>query len=147
MLLLTVMITMFGILHTIYKYIRHGPFMLYWVFYDIFLTIYVTLTYEHYIGIYLKIMTHSEQKWLFENNIIGGGYSLTFFKIFFNEKFFSVESCIYLINHEVLHQVLFEVEGSKAKHCLDHIHKQRSNGFTDDNIPIWTIDFVENSKD
>lgn len=109
-----------------YKYVRHGPFMAYWCFYDYLLTLWVWLKGLDSIGVYIKIMSPSEKALLFEEDDIGCGYAgFTLIKIEFDKSQATVDRVMNLLDHEILHQVLERRVSNKTSHKLDDVHKLR----------------------
>jgi len=126
----------------IWKFLRHGPFFLYWTIYDYALTIWTRLRKIDYIGVYVGVMSKSERKFFFEDEIVGGGYNgYTIIRLFFETKWHSTRAIEELIIHEVLHQVLYERISSKAYHMLDNVHKVRPFRDKDETIIVWSMDF------
>jgi len=102
---------------------RHGPFIIYWIFYDYLLTIWVQLKKIDYIGVYVKILSNSERKFWFDPEDVGRGYNaLTIIKIGLDTEWFSIDAVCGLISHEVLHQILWRRINPEAYKKLDNIH-------------------------
>lgn len=117
-------------------YLRHGPFMLYWCFYDYLLTLWVYLKGIDAVGVYVKIMSPSERALLFDEEDVGCGYTgFTLIKIGFKEQWMTAEAVENLLGHEVLHEVLYKRIERDTCHKLDAIHfPQFKNG-------CFSIDF------
>ena len=113
-----------GLQDKIWRRIRHYPFLLYWILYDYFLTFWVRLKKIDYIGVYVRIMSNSEREILFEKNSAGYGYNgYTIIKIGFETGRCTINAVADLINHETLHQILYNRINSDADKKLDNIHK------------------------
>lgn len=106
------------------KYLRHGPFVLYWIAYDYLLTAYVRLMRIDFIGKYIRVMSNSERKFFFKPEDTGHGYNAyTIIKIGFDGKHISMQLTIDMIVHEVIHQVLYYRVDENADDMFDTIHK------------------------
>jgi hypothetical protein len=126
----------------IWHCIRHGPFILYWIFYDYILTAWIRLRKIDYIGIYVGAMSKSEREIYFDNETVGGGYNgYAIIRLFFESKWYSARAVKELITHEVLHQVLYERISGEAYHKLDNVHFVRPFKAKDDTVIIWSMDF------
>lgn len=109
-------------------YLRHGPFLLFWCFYDYVLTLWVYLRGIDCIGVYVKIMSPSEKALLFEKPVVGYGYAgFTLIKIGFKKRWATVEAVENLLAHELLHLVLTRRISNETSHELDNVHKLRRN--------------------
>lgn len=126
-------------------YLRHGPFFLFWCFYDYALTLWVWLKGLNSIGVYVKIMSPSEKVELFNKEDVGCGYAgLTLIKIGFEECWMVEEAVENLLGHEILHQVLARRISGKTSHMLDNVHELRRHcvSISDGKVGVrWKIKF------
>lgn len=127
-------------------YLRHGPFMLYWCFYDYLLTLWVYMKNIESVGVYVKIMSPSEKALLFKRTVVGCGYTgFTLIKIGFEKRWATTETVGNLLTHEILHQVVTRCISHETSYELDNIHKLRKNSITiceDGKVKVlWEIKF------
>jgi hypothetical protein len=95
-------------------------------FYDLLLHIKVKLFRENPIGVYVGICRNFEKDWFFESDGVGGYCGLAIIRLFATDTGMLLgteEGITDVLNHEVLHQVIGKVAGSKARHELDNVHK------------------------
>jgi hypothetical protein len=93
-------------------------------FLDFALKAKVLLTREDYIGKYLSICNASEIRMMFGRCIAGGYTGFVQIKLFSMENCSEWENCAEeILNHEVLHQVVYKVAGWDAKQKLDRVHQ------------------------
>jgi len=101
------------------------------VFFDLYLTIKRKINHEDYIGIFVYIPSKREVKNHLNSpdklGVIGGGYvAMTTMKLFWLTENVPLEfeSCLELIEHETVHQVIRKLEGLAVSKDFDKIQKQ-----------------------
>jgi hypothetical protein len=93
-------------------------------FKDYFLKVKTGLSNENPIGRYVGICNKSEVNMYFKDCIAGGYTGWVQIKLFAKLDCDDYEECAEeILTHEVLHQVLEEVEGRTTKKALDNIHQ------------------------
>ena len=124
-------------------YLRHGPFMLYWLIRDYILSLWVLWKNIDYIGVYIKIMSPSEEAFLFDEPVVGFGYAgFPTIKIGFRKQWMCPELVAELLNHEVLHQVITRRINWKTSRQLDNIHRFVGFNYVKGIVRIGRIKFL-----
>ena len=92
----------------------------YWCLRDYLLALKCWLINEDHIGRYVHVMTPSEIRVMFGENVVGGGYNgYVIIKVFLQKEWYSFNTVLSILNHEVLHQALRGI----ARERLDSVHK------------------------
>jgi hypothetical protein len=93
-------------------------------FRDYWLKIKSAITKENSVGIYVGICNKSEINIYFKDCVAGGYTGFFQIKLFARPECEDYAECAEeILEHEVLHQVLNNIEGRETKKALDNIHK------------------------
>jgi len=131
--------------HKLWLLLRHGPFVLFWCWYDLLLWAYVSFCgIEDYIGAYVYIISKSEWAWWFGDSDVACGYNAyAVVKIGLKPEWFTISGTIDIINHEVLHQVLSARISEEAYEKLNNIHGIWQYVKVGEKYRLWGIDFIK----
>ena len=115
-----------------------------WATYDILINIKNKLLREDFISRRIKIMSPSERRFIFSEDVRAGGYStMALIKLFSDPKLTVDENSLTeLLNHEILHQVLRKVVNQCACKGLDNITKVLTRFNCDDKVWYFDVEFV-----
>jgi len=129
--------------YSVCRWVKDWFFVFLWSIYERLLWLKCKITKDDAIGTYVKVMSLSERRFIFALDTRAGGYSTDVLIKLFADKEILVDedSLTEVLNHEILHQVLDKVEGTKARLGLDNITKITTRFDCNEKKWYFNIDF------